>query len=396
MKRFLATFLIATLGLTIAQPIAQSVEPKSTLPLTTPGTYALGVCKSNSDTDCIVSVATISKSGATIAAKHVEDVNFPATQDGANTRIDGTSTWTIQEETGTQNVQLRVDLDTPARIIATEQTGAALRVLVENAEKISTKIKINVRTSWLKPQNVQLVAEEADFKETRVANGIEWSFEGLKTNVSNYNNWLEASKNNFMAKADFDSTALHFYIHHVGVNDKASYFPTQCSDKGYTVQAWNSSAAGTPYWDKATSSLNFGIVAPHLKASGEQNKGFFTLWAPEEFIKCRWPENTLIGAARITVEVLNPDGTQQIAVTSVKQANKTLYFSAAGFHYSSPTIRVKAEKASPVVTPTPTASPSPTAKPAVKTKKTITCIKGKTIKKVSAVNPKCPSGWKKK
>jgi hypothetical protein len=27
---------------------------------------------------------------------------------------------------------------------------------------------------------------------------------------------------------------------------------------------------------------------------------------------------------------------------------------------------------------------------------TITCVKGKTIKKVTAVNPKCPTGYKKK
>ena len=29
-------------------------------------------------------------------------------------------------------------------------------------------------------------------------------------------------------------------------------------------------------------------------------------------------------------------------------------------------------------------------------KKTITCIKGKITKKVTAVNPKCPAGYKKK
>jgi hypothetical protein len=132
-------------------------------------------------------------------------------------------------------------------------------------------------------------------------------------------------------------------------------------------------------------------VAPHLKVNGEQNTGFFTLWAPEDFIKCRWPENTLIGAPKITVEVLNPDGTQQVAVTSVRQANKTLYFSASGFHYSSPTIRVKAEKPAPQPTPSATAS----AKPVIKNA-TITCFKGKSSKKVTAVNPKCPAGWKKK
>jgi hypothetical protein len=30
------------------------------------------------------------------------------------------------------------------------------------------------------------------------------------------------------------------------------------------------------------------------------------------------------------------------------------------------------------------------------TKKTITCVKGKLTKKVTAVNPTCPSGYKKK
>jgi hypothetical protein len=393
-KRFLATFLIATLGLTIAQPIAQSADPKSTLPVTTPGAFALGICQSETSTECIVSVSTYRENGALFAGKHIEDVTFAAIKDGENTRIDGISIWEVQSETRTQRIQLRVDLETPARVIYKDQIGGALRILVENSNEVSVKVKIVVRTSWLKPQNVQLVAENSDFSEKVTPNFREWTFIGTKTNVSNYTDWLAASKNNFMDKADQDTTALHFIIHHVGISDSTSFFPIACADKGYTVQSWNSSAAGTPYWDKESSSLNFGIQSPHLKASGEQNKGFFTLWAPEEFIKCRWPENTLIGAAKITVEVLNPDGTQQIAVTSVKQENKTLYFSASGFHYSSPTIRVSAVKA-PVETK-PLETKPVEAKPTVALKKTITCIKGKSSKKVTAVSPKCPTGWKKK
>jgi hypothetical protein len=49
----------------------------------------------------------------------------------------------------------------------------------------------------------------------------------------------------------------------------------------------------------------------------------------------------------------------------------------------------------PVPTPTPSATVVATVKPAAK-KKTITCVKGKTSKKVTAVNPKCPAGYKKK
>jgi uncharacterized membrane-anchored protein YhcB (DUF1043 family) len=54
--------------------------------------------------------------------------------------------------------------------------------------------------------------------------------------------------------------------------------------------------------------------------------------------------------------------------------------------------------------PTPTPSPSQSAKPAVVTSKkptppkktTINCVKGKVTKKVTAVKPKCPAGYKKK
>jgi hypothetical protein len=46
--------------------------------------------------------------------------------------------------------------------------------------------------------------------------------------------------------------------------------------------------------------------------------------------------------------------------------------------------------------PAVVATPMPIAKPAVAKKTTITCVKGKTIKKVSAVKPVCPTGFKKK
>lgn len=48
----------------------------------------------------------------------------------------------------------------------------------------------------------------------------------------------------------------------------------------------------------------------------------------------------------------------------------------------------------PVVDPTPTASPTPTVTP--KPVKSITCTKGKKVKKVKGVSPKCPKGYKLK
>jgi hypothetical protein len=60
-------------------------------------------------------------------------------------------------------------------------------------------------------------------------------------------------------------------------------------------------------------------------------------------------------------------------------------------------------KAAATASPSPVASASAessvaaTPTPVAKSKKlTITCVKGKTVKKVTGLTPKCPSGFKKK
>jgi hypothetical protein len=102
---------------------------------------------------------------------------------------------------------------------------------------------------------------------------------------------------------------------------------------------------------------------------------------------------------RAELSIVNDQGNQRVATEILGERKGWLYLSAGGFTYSSPTIKVKLEQDAPAPTPTPTASatPTPTAskKPVVK-KITITCIKGKTSKKVTAVKPKCPKGYKRK
>jgi hypothetical protein len=52
--------------------------------------------------------------------------------------------------------------------------------------------------------------------------------------------------------------------------------------------------------------------------------------------------------------------------------------------------------ATPAPTTSSSAQPLSTVKASAVKKVTITCVKGKEIKKVTAVNPKCPIGYKKK
>jgi len=98
-----------------------------------------------------------------------------------------------------------------------------------------------------------------------------------------------------------------------------------------------------------------------------------------------------------TVSITSDAGVVSAATVVVNERNGWLSLGAYNFTYSSPTIRVVLS-GSPVSEVKATPSPTPTAAPQkspVK-KSTITCLKGKTTKKVTAVNPKCPAGYKKK
>jgi hypothetical protein len=79
----------------------------------------------------------------------------------------------------------------------------------------------------------------------------------------------------------------------------------------------------------------------------------------------------------------------------VSEKDGWLKMKAAGFTFSEKQIKVKiTQEPSAGATPAPAASAVPVA--VAKKKSTITCVKGKTTKKVSAVLPKCPAGFKKK
>ena len=98
--------------------------------------------------------------------------------------------------------------------------------------------------------------------------------------------------------------------------------------------------------------------------------------------KCIWGTSSL--GASASISVISQDGVKQIATTSIGAAEGQLNFSASGFHFSTNKISVSLGK---IVTPVTLSG---------RNALTITCTKGKLTKKVTAVNPKCPAGYKKK
>jgi hypothetical protein len=86
-----------------------------------------------------------------------------------------------------------------------------------------------------------------------------------------------------------------------------------------------------------------------------------------------------------SISIVSADGNNDVATTVAAEKDGWLSLSANNFQFSSPIIQVKFTQEAPVAT----------AKPAAK-QTTITCVKGKTTKKVTAAKPVCPKGYVKK
>lgn len=164
-------------------------------------------------------------------------------------------------------------------------------------------------------------------------------------------------------------------------------------DYGREMSLWYSGQLQSmPMWLAADSALTLQVASTHYRADNSKNLGVFNIEMPIETAKCLWGVD-LSKAVSATVAATYPElGISELVTTTSKVEGKFFKVSAAGFHYSAPVIKVKVAQekaATPIATPTATIKPVPV-------QKTITCVKGKVIKKVTAVAPKCPAGYKKK
>lgn len=137
-----------------------------------------------------------------------------------------------------------------------------------------------------------------------------------------------------------------------------------------------------PTWDASNSTLSYQVASPHIDENGNENVGTYTLAMSLKAIQCLYGQGSLPPSATISIGYGRDVVT--VATITLKSELGWIYFNASGFHYSSPTIKVKFEK--PVVAAPAAASLR---------KRTIWCAKGYAKKKVVAVNPVCPRGYKK-
>jgi len=228
---------------------------------------------------------------------------------------------------------------------------------------------------------------------------MNYSAEGDKAYKSslmvNYGTIALSALNTFAKLVDDKANAIPstWSFHALSANEMAKASACISDGKGLKgIVTTNSTAysEGPPTFIRGN--LEYSVASPHFAPDGKTPlQGSYNLVMRSDIARCFY--NFSSAPINATISVVNSDGSTQVATTVVNEKDGWLSLAANGFTYSSPTVKVKLvqTKSNSQTTPTPSAS----SKPAVKTV-TITCVKGKTSKKVTAVNPKCPTGYKKK
>jgi len=138
--------------------------------------------------------------------------------------------------------------------------------------------------------------------------------------------------------------------------------------------------------------ITYKVAGTHFMPDGTTiSKGTYNLIIRSDVARCVY--NFSQAPIRASVSIVTDGDVQSVATEVVNEKNGWMYLSANGFHFSQDSIKVKlSQDTAPNSKPGQTTQASP-ASPAKKV--TITCAKGKVTKKVTAIKPVCPKGYKK-
>jgi hypothetical protein len=141
----------------------------------------------------------------------------------------------------------------------------------------------------------------------------------------------------------------------------------------------------TPLWNSAAKEFTFTAAAPHFAPDGTTlNYGFYKAIIPAADAKLLWGlENANDAVKALNVQIITAVNEGNNLVSTVGVRSGKIIIDISGFHYSRPKLKISLKK---------------DWKPAPRmlNKTTITCTMGKSVKKITAVKPKCPRGYKKK
>jgi hypothetical protein len=169
------------------------------------------------------------------------------------------------------------------------------------------------------------------------------------------------------------------------LNDPTSGFGVDGVSGKMYVESNGPCSLSTPVWNSSTQQLSWTVAAPHFADDGTTvNQGFYQAMIPGADANALWGlTNVNQAASALTItETSTGDASTNTSVGSISVKNGNIIISYTGFQYSKPTFTIKKNPKYQFTAP-----------------KAITCVNiknPKLTKVVRAVNPVCPSGYKKK
>lgn len=161
-------------------------------------------------------------------------------------------------------------------------------------------------------------------------------------------------------------------------NDPTSGFGVDGVSGKMYVESNGSCSLSTPVWNAATSTLAWTVAAPHFLPDGVTiNRGFYQAMIPGADAALLWGlTNVNQAASALSISETSSGGAaNNAAVSSISVKNGNIIISSTGFNFSSPTFKLSKNRH-------------------YKTKSTISCVRGKMVRKVAGVLPRCPSGYR--
>ena len=175
----------------------------------------------------------------------------------------------------------------------------------------------------------------------------------------------------------------------------------------------------TPMWDPDQKKFRYTASAPRLAPDGATvNKGFYRAIIPVADAKALWGLTNPNDAAKaLVVSIMTAEGGSKVALSSISVRNSNIIIDVSNFDFPDPALDIALNPAynansaaasanqnssgpsatgSTKATDANQKTTTPVATGSVKKTTTITCVKGKTIKKVTAVKPVCPKGYTKR
>jgi hypothetical protein len=171
----------------------------------------------------------------------------------------------------------------------------------------------------------------------------------------------------------------------MAANDDTSGFGVEGTSGGMYVGSNGVCGLTTPVWSEADKAFTWRAAAPHFAPDGVTvNKGFYKAVIPVADAALLWGmTNPNDAASALEISLTTEAGGTAAFLKNISVKNGKIIIDVSGFEYSRPKLKIGIKKG---------------YKPAAKilNKTTITCVKGKAVKKITAVKPACPAGYVKK